>query len=106
VEGSARKHPLLGIRPEAAGEGGQGQDRVTKEQQKVNRNRLGFSKAVASLDKPMDNELTKLRAFYKEVALMTLDHDEDNINGQATVSPAKLGKALEKVDPQWYTIKE
>jgi hypothetical protein len=54
----------------------------------------------------MDNELTKLRAFYKEVALMTLDHDEDNINGQATVSPAKLGKALEKVDPQWYTIKE
>jgi hypothetical protein len=45
-------------------------------------------------------ELTKLRAFFKEVAELTSNHDvlQDN----AVVYPSKLGDALERVDPEWF----
>jgi hypothetical protein len=45
-------------------------------------------------------ELIKLRAFFKEIASLTINHD---ITGEeATVSPSKLGFALEKVNANWY----
>jgi hypothetical protein len=48
-------------------------------------------------------ELTRLRAFFKEVADLTVNHDV--VGGMleiASVSPKKLGEALEKVDKNWY----
>ncbi len=52
----------------------------------------------------------QLEAFYKEVASMTVNHDVLRVGGTdfdpdehpAVVYPSKLGKALEKVDPEWY----
>jgi hypothetical protein len=46
----------------------------------------------------------KLERFYRAVAKLTVNHDtlvagEDDY---AVVYPNKLGKELEKVDPDWY----
>ena len=51
------------------------------------------------------NELEKLRAFYKAVARLTLDHDHIEISddeGFAVVFPSKLGPELEKIDKEWW----
>jgi hypothetical protein len=48
--------------------------------------------------------LQKLEAFYRAVADLTVNHDT-LVSGDeeyAVVYPNKLGKALEKVDPEWY----
>lgn len=45
-----------------------------------------------------------LEAFFREVAQLTLNHEETTENW-AWVSPAKLGAALVKVDPEWWTCK-
>lgn len=51
----------------------------------------------------MLDRLDKLEAFYKDVARMTEGHDV--LNDHAVVYPSKLGRALEKVDPDWlYTL--
>lgn len=61
-------------------------------------------------------EFIKLREFYKQVALLTLNHDvlylekqEEVVDGgvilsggAAVVYPSKLGPLLEKIDPEWY----
>jgi hypothetical protein len=55
----------------------------------------------------------KLLAFFKEVASLTANHDgihfrvtndhKDQIEEDiAVVYPSKLGRALEKVDPEWW----
>lgn len=49
--------------------------------------------------------LIKLEAFYKAVVQLTFAHDvlEDKDGDEhAVVFPNKLGKELEKVDPEWY----
>jgi len=57
--------------------------------------------------------LKKLEEFYRTVADLTSNHDGAHFyitDGRerkletdvAMVSPAKLGAALEKVDPQWW----
>lgn len=68
------------------------------------------------------HELAVLRAFFKAVAGLTLNHDVLSVDGKAvlsddggaerlrldqggdvaTVSPSKLGEALEKVDKEWW----
>lgn len=56
----------------------------------------------------MSDRLSKLEAFFKEVAQLTLHHDaiysriDENLDGVAVVYPSKLGPALEKVDPEWW----
>jgi len=61
--------------------------------------------------------LEKLEEFFRTVADLTMNHDgahfyiTDNHERKletdvATVSPAKLGAALEKVDPQWWKKKK
>jgi hypothetical protein len=45
-------------------------------------------------------DIDKLEAFFKAVAQLTLNHDV--INDHACVTADKLGKELEKVDPEWY----
>jgi len=47
-------------------------------------------------------ELEKLRTFYKDVALLTIDHDV--LHDSAVVYPSKLGPVLEKVDKEWWKI--
>ena len=50
-------------------------------------------------------ELEKLRAFYKAVALLTTNHDNIVISedeGYAVVFPDKLGQELEKIDKEWW----
>lgn len=49
-------------------------------------------------------ELRKLREFYKEVCLLTVEHDiiENDEIGIAVVYPNRLGSALSKVNPNWY----
>lgn len=42
----------------------------------------------------------RLKAFYKEVCELTLNHDV--LNDNAVVFPSKLGPVLEKVDQYWY----
>jgi hypothetical protein len=49
------------------------------------------------------HSVAKLEAFFKAVALLTSNHDVIG-DSYATVSPAKLGIELEKVDPEWYKI--
>jgi len=44
-----------------------------------------------------------LENFFREVAQLTLNHREDG--NRAWVSPADLGAALVKVDPEWWTCK-
>jgi len=48
----------------------------------------------------------KLQEFYKDVKLLTSNHDvieTDSFgHGVAVVYPNKLGLALEKVDKEWY----
>jgi hypothetical protein len=61
-------------------------------------------------DYHLRERLQKLETFYKEVAQLTFDHDviyfgtaeDGNEEESAVVYPSKLGKALEKVDPEWY----
>ena len=47
------------------------------------------------------HSVAKLEAFFKEVAKLTLNHNEEKDMG-AYVTAADLGKALEKVDPEWF----
>ena len=47
--------------------------------------------------------VSALEAFYREVVELTFNHEEDTDN-KAWVSPAKLGKALERVDTEWYEL--
>ena len=49
------------------------------------------------------HSVAKLEAFFKAVAMLTSNHDVIG-NTYASVSPAKLGEELEKVDPDWYKI--
>lgn len=51
-----------------------------------------------------DDELEKLREFYRAVARLTLDHDhiETADDGYAVVFPSKLGPELEKIDKEWW----
>jgi hypothetical protein len=46
--------------------------------------------------------LEKLEQLFREVADLTLRHEETE--NMAWVSPYKLGLALEKVDPEWWKI--
>jgi hypothetical protein len=57
---------------------------------------------IAALAAGVDStdELNKLRAFFREVAELTIEHDVEG--DSAVVYPSKLGKALEKVDPNWH----
>lgn len=53
----------------------------------------------------MQHDHEKLEAFFEEVANLTVNHNvllgsEDEY---AVVYPSKLGKALEKVDPEWFS---
>ena len=54
----------------------------------------------------MENEeLKKLRAFYKAVARLTLNHDHIEVSddeGYAVVYPSNLGVELEKIDKKWW----
>lgn len=63
--------------------------------------------------KKKQTRLEKLEEFFRTVADLTSNHDgahfyiTDNHERKletdvAMVSPAKLGAALEKVDPQWW----
>ena len=45
----------------------------------------------------------ELELFFKEIADLTFNHETDT-NNNAWVSPYKLGKALEKVDPDWWKL--
>lgn len=50
-------------------------------------------------------ELERLRAFYKAVARMTMDHDTLEVSDEedyAVVFPKDLGVELEKVDKEWW----
>jgi len=53
-------------------------------------------------------ELEKYKQFLRDVAHATVNHDvignEADDNEQASVSPAKLAKFLEAIDPKWYII--
>lgn len=62
----------------------------------------GGSKAIPHIPNHLYREerLKKLEAFYKAIAQLTFDHDV--IGDHAVVFPNKLGKELEKVDPEWY----
>ena len=51
----------------------------------------------------MRHSTAKLEAFFQEVAQLTLNHDV--LGDSAVVFPSKLGKALVKVDEQWWTCK-
>ena len=44
-------------------------------------------------------DVEALRAFFRDVAELTIGHDV--LNDNAVVYPSELGKALEKVDPNW-----
>ena len=44
-----------------------------------------------------------LENFFREVAQLTLNHE--TIGDHAVVFPSELGKALVKVDPEWWTCK-
>jgi hypothetical protein len=59
-------------------------------------------RVVFGEDDYTDDELRlqKLEAFYRAVAELTVNHDV--IGDSAVVFPSKLGKELEKVDPEWY----
>jgi len=46
------------------------------------------------------DEMTKLRIFYQEIAELTINHDV--VDDNAVVYPSKLGKALSKIDPEWW----
>ncbi len=47
-----------------------------------------------------DDRLEKLDRFFKEVAYRTFHHDV--VAGTAVVYPSALGKALSRVDSDWY----
>jgi len=50
------------------------------------------------------SELSVLQEFFREVSRLTLRHDviaSVDGNEYASVSPAKLGKLLEEIDPCW-----
>lgn len=49
------------------------------------------------------HDLDKLEEFFREVAKLTSDHDV--LGDSAVVYPSKLGKALEKVDENWWRSK-
>lgn len=51
-------------------------------------------------DKKPDTELQTLRAFYKAVAKLTVNHN--CIDDSAVVFPCDLDKELNKVNPNWY----
>jgi hypothetical protein len=52
------------------------------------------------------HDSAKLEAFFREIADLTLNHDVEGVDGDtAVVYPSKLGKALEKVDPEWWKLK-
>jgi hypothetical protein len=46
------------------------------------------------------HSVAKLNAFFNEIAALTSNHDV--IDDHACVTADKLGKALEKVDPEWW----
>ena len=46
----------------------------------------------------------KLQRFFSEVKDLTINHDV--LNDIAVVYPRDLGEALERVDNEWYKIKE
>ena len=46
------------------------------------------------------HSVARLNAFFEEIATLTSNHDV--IDGHACVTADKLGKALEKVDPEWW----
>jgi hypothetical protein len=50
-------------------------------------------------------ELRKLREFYNEVRKLATEHDviENDTSGIAVVYPSRLGSALSKVNPNWYS---
>lgn len=49
-----------------------------------------------------DEELAKLREFYRNVAQMTLHHDV--LGDSAVVYPSNLGVALALIDPEWWKV--
>jgi hypothetical protein len=51
----------------------------------------------------MRHSTAKLEAFFREVTQLTLNHD--CVGDHAVVFPSKLGAALVKVDPEWWTCK-
>lgn len=57
------------------------------------------------MDSTESEELKKLRAFYKAIALLTTNHDCMEISedeGYAVVFPEKLGLELAKIDKEWW----
>ena len=66
--------------------------------------------ALGSVIDRQNDRLEKLETFFKEVAILTNSHDGIHFSTDdgeydidlAMVSPAKLGQALEKVDPEWW----
>lgn len=55
------------------------------------------------MSKDQKEQLKKLQQFYKEIAIMTMNHNV--IDDRACVTADRLGKALEKVDTNWFHIK-
>ena len=54
---------------------------------------------------PVFYDYDDLVAFYKEVAELTFNHEVDTSPmDRAWVSPAKLARALEKIDPDWWKV--
>lgn len=51
-----------------------------------------------------NHDKEKLEQFFRTVADLTSNHDvlSDRAGGYAVVWPKDLGKALEKVDPEWW----
>lgn len=49
------------------------------------------------------DRLEKLEAFFEEVGDLTSNHE--TLHDHAVVYPSDLGKALEKVDPDWWRSK-
>lgn len=50
----------------------------------------------------LKRELAKHKKFFRQISQMTLDHQV--IDDHACVTADRLGKELEKVDPDWWKI--
>lgn len=50
-------------------------------------------------------EYVKLKSFYRAVADLTLNHDII-LDEYATVRPSKLGPELEKINKEWWKLKD
>lgn len=48
-----------------------------------------------------NDRFQRLEKFFKAMVKLTIQHDVVG-NDIASVSPSKIGKELDKVDPDWY----